>query len=70
MLSIETVATLNAAFCDYSMVRCPPSQQLVDVCMEVRLGGATGGGGRGGCHVLSLHDSGALLSLPYVGLGW
>ena len=36
LLSIETVATLNAAFCDYHLKHCPPSQQLHDVCKTVR----------------------------------
>ncbi|KAL6753820.1 peptidyl serine alpha-galactosyltransferase [Haematococcus lacustris] len=34
LLALETVATLNAAFCDYHLSHCPPSQQLYDVCSE------------------------------------
>jgi len=37
LLSIETVATLNAAFCDYHLKHCPPSQQLYDMCKRVRM---------------------------------
>ncbi|GIL46677.1 hypothetical protein Vafri_3606 [Volvox africanus] len=35
LLAIETLATLNAAFCDYHISHCPPSEQLVTVCKEV-----------------------------------
>ncbi|KAG2499026.1 hypothetical protein HYH03_003211 [Edaphochlamys debaryana] len=35
LIAIETVATLNAAFCDYHISHCPPNQQIVDVCKEV-----------------------------------
>ncbi|KAG2453606.1 hypothetical protein HYH02_001824 [Chlamydomonas schloesseri] len=35
LLAIETLATLNAAFCDYHISHCPPSEQLVSVCKEV-----------------------------------
>lgn len=35
LLAIETVASLNAGFCDYHTSHCPPSQQLVSVCREV-----------------------------------
>ncbi|GFH05540.1 ShKT domain-containing protein, partial [Haematococcus lacustris] len=34
LLSIDTAATLNAAFCDYHLEHCSPSQQLYDVCSE------------------------------------
>ncbi|EFJ40854.1 hypothetical protein VOLCADRAFT_121680 [Volvox carteri f. nagariensis] len=34
LLAIETLATLNAAFCDYHISHCPPSEQLVTVCKE------------------------------------
>jgi hypothetical protein len=47
LLSIETVATLNAGFCDYHLRHCSPSQQLYDVCKEVRGWGVMKGGGRG-----------------------
>lgn len=36
LISIETVAMLNAAFCDYHIKHCPASEQLVTVCREVR----------------------------------
>ncbi len=36
LLAVETVATLNAAFCDYHLRHCPPSQQLLDTCTGVR----------------------------------
>lgn len=36
LLSIQTLATINAGFCDYHLDHCPPSQQLLDVCSEVR----------------------------------
>ncbi len=36
LLSLETVTTLNAAFCDFHLRHCPPSQQLLDVCTMVR----------------------------------
>jgi len=32
LLSLETITTLNAAFCDFHLRHCPPSQQLLDVC--------------------------------------
>ena len=35
LLAIETVATLNAGFCDYHIKHCPPSQQLLDLCKTV-----------------------------------
>ncbi|KAG2439207.1 hypothetical protein HXX76_004570 [Chlamydomonas incerta] len=35
LLAIETISTLNAAFCDYHISHCPPSEQLVSVCKEV-----------------------------------
>ncbi|KXZ52846.1 hypothetical protein GPECTOR_8g229 [Gonium pectorale] len=35
LLAIETLSTLNAAFCDYHISHCPPSEQLVSVCREV-----------------------------------
>ncbi|GFR43751.1 hypothetical protein Agub_g4863 [Astrephomene gubernaculifera] len=35
LLAIETLATLNAGFCDYHLSHCPPSEQLVSVCKEV-----------------------------------
>eukprot|EP00195_Chlamydomonas_chlamydogama_P017790 CAMPEP_0202892052 /NCGR_PEP_ID=MMETSP1392-20130828/1901_1 /ASSEMBLY_ACC=CAM_ASM_000868 /TAXON_ID=225041 /ORGANISM="Chlamydomonas chlamydogama, Strain SAG 11-48b" /LENGTH=613 /DNA_ID=CAMNT_0049575927 /DNA_START=352 /DNA_END=2193 /DNA_ORIENTATION=- len=34
LLSIETVAAMNAGLCDYHLRHCPPSQQLYDVCKE------------------------------------
>ncbi|MEW5312642.1 MAG: hypothetical protein WDW38_004261 [Sanguina aurantia] len=34
LICIETVATLNAGFCDYHLSHCPPSEQLVSVCRE------------------------------------
>lgn len=36
LLAVETIATLNAAFCDYHVKHCPPSQQLLDECQTVR----------------------------------
>jgi hypothetical protein len=41
LISVETVAMLNAAFCDYHLRHCPPSQQMLDVCSEVSLGGGS-----------------------------
>lgn len=32
LLAIETVATLNAAFCDYHLDHCPPTPQLYTEC--------------------------------------
>ncbi|KAG1673277.1 hypothetical protein FOA52_002557 [Chlamydomonas sp. UWO 241] len=32
LLAVETIATLNAGFCDYHVLHCPPSQQLYDEC--------------------------------------
>jgi len=34
LLSIETVAMLNAGFCDYHLRHCPPHTQLLAVCTE------------------------------------
>lgn len=50
LLSIETVATLNAAFCDHHLTHCPPSQQLLDVCSKVCVAVGLWGkrGGEGG----------------------
>jgi hypothetical protein len=36
VVAIETVATINAGFCDYHVRHCPPSRQLVDECKTVR----------------------------------
>jgi hypothetical protein len=35
VLSFETVATMNAGFCDLHVRRCPPSKQLLEVCTKV-----------------------------------
>lgn len=32
LVAVENIATLNAAFCDLHMRRCPPSEQLTSVC--------------------------------------
>ena len=42
LLSIETVATLNAGFCDYHVRHCPPSEQLYSECKKVGLCGHSG----------------------------
>eukprot|EP00955_Chlamydomonas_euryale_P017414 186094-Chlamydomonas_euryale.AAC.3 len=34
VLSLETVATMNAGFCDFHVRNCPPSQQLLDECTK------------------------------------
>eukprot|EP00798_Chlamydomonas_sp_ICE-L_P028050 gene28050-31152_t len=34
LLSIETVATINAGLCDFHLSNCPPSQQLYEWCNE------------------------------------
>ena len=35
VIIVETVATMNAAFCDFHLRNCPPSQQLLDECQKV-----------------------------------
>lgn len=35
LLSSQTASTLNAAFCDYHLKHCPPSDQLKSVCDKV-----------------------------------
>ncbi|KAG2499027.1 hypothetical protein HYH03_003212 [Edaphochlamys debaryana] len=34
LISVETVATINAAFCTFHVSNCPPSAQLKEVCDE------------------------------------
>lgn len=34
LLAIETVATLNAGFCDFHVRHCPPSEQLLTECKK------------------------------------
>lgn len=36
MIAIENAATLNAAFCDLHLKRCPPSEQLTTVCSTAK----------------------------------
>ena len=36
LIAIHTIAVINAGFCDYHMRHCAPSQELLDVCEEVR----------------------------------
>ncbi len=36
LLSVETVATLNAGFCDYHLKNCPPHKQILEECTKVR----------------------------------
>ncbi|KAG1673278.1 hypothetical protein FOA52_002558 [Chlamydomonas sp. UWO 241] len=37
VVAIETIATINAGFCDYHVRHCPPSRQLVDECKTAHL---------------------------------
>jgi hypothetical protein len=36
LLAIEVPITLNEAFCEYQLARCPPSEQLTAECDKVR----------------------------------
>lgn len=36
LLAIETVATINAALCDFHVRHCPPHKQILDECTIVR----------------------------------
>ena len=36
LVAAFTMASVNAAICDYHLRNCPPSQQLTDVCNKVR----------------------------------
>lgn len=42
LLAIETVSTLNAAFCNFHLKHCPPSQELLSVCSQVGSAAARG----------------------------
>jgi hypothetical protein len=35
LISVQTMALINAAICDYHLRHCPPSEQLSDVCGKV-----------------------------------